>query len=116
MPGAQTLGWIMFFLGEHNRNRENGVLGLHEGEHVEQALRWGIFRDITYGAEWCFRVVVMPGAVPAERLTIEFWTRRNYSQESAKKKVKKWGSRWWRAYWNLYWERAARKAAGQQVK
>jgi hypothetical protein len=93
-PSAQTLGWIMFFVGEKNRAREVGVLGLHESEHVEQALLWGIFRDIAYGAEWVFRFIFMPGSVPAS------WKKQ---------------ARWFRAYWNLYWEREARRAAGQRV-
>lgn len=116
MPGAQTFGWLMFFVGEDNRQREDHALGKHEGKHVRQALRWGILRDVAYGAEWLFRVVFMPGDVPAEYVTAEFWMARGFTEEQAKARVKKWGARWWRAYWNLYWERDARLFAGQRVR
>lgn len=91
-PGAQTWGLVIYAVGDSNRASLSGRLGIHERHHVKQGLWLGPLFLVAYGLEWLVRFATYPGPHPGD------WPR------------------WFRAYWHLTWERAARRAAGEQVE
>lgn len=89
-PAAQTWGVLIFAVNEHRFTLDaKSRLWRHEGEHVNQGLRWGVLFLLMYGGEWLLRFLLFPG--PTVVVYGDMGKRR-----------------WVRAYYRLSWERKAR--------